>query len=284
MPRLGIPRRHTALLLLVIFSFFSVCVPAEASPRKLKTAPKICVTAKSFVVVDASDGRILYGKNPNLKLPPASTTKVMTVLIAMEKLSMDDRIIIGRNAANAQPSKADLTPGANYRAADLITAALVSSSNDAAVALAEAVAGSENQFSYLMNLKARELGMNNTFFVNATGLTNKKKAQYSTAYDLTKLMRAAMRDKRLDEMMGITETSIVGSDGKKIPLKAHNKMLWRIPKFVKGKTGWTYASRHTFVGTNYSSNKSITFAMLSSQKPWTDIERLATFGLALNHS
>ena len=242
------------------------------------------MTAKSFVVVDASDGRILYGKNPNLKLPPASTTKVMTVLIAMEKLSMDDRVTIGRKAANVQPSKADLTPGASYTARQLVTAALVSSANDAAVALAEAVAGSEKDFVYLMNLKARELGMNNTFFVNATGLTDKKKMQYSTAYDLTKLMRAAMRDKRLDDMMGILETSITGSDGKEVPIKAHNKMLWRMPKFVKGKTGWTYASRHTFVGTNYDAAKSIMFALLSSQKPWADIEHLATFGLALNHS
>ena len=242
------------------------------------------MTARSFVVVDASDGHILYGKNPNLKLPPASTTKLMTVLIAMEKLSLQDRIVIGRKAANVQPSKADLTPGASYTAQDLITAALVSSANDAAVALAEAIAGSETDFAYLMNLKARELGMNNTFFVNATGLTDKRKAQYSTAYDLTKLMRAAMHDRRLDDMMGITETAITGSDGRMILLKAHNKMLWRMPKFVKGKTGWTYASRHTFVGTNYAAAKSITFAMLSSQKPWKDIERLATFGLALSHS
>jgi D-alanyl-D-alanine carboxypeptidase len=164
---------------------------------------------------------------------------------------------------------------------DLLTACLVSSSNDAAVALAEAVSGSEREFAKRMNLKARELGMNNTFFVNATGLTDKNHKQYSTAYDLTKLMRAAIQDKQIDETMGITQTVIHGSDGKAIALRTHNKMLWRMPKFVKGKTGWTYASRHTFVGTNYSPNKSIAFAMLSSKKPWTDIERLATFGLVL---
>ena len=277
------PQRRAALLFFVLFFCFTAGAPGWASPRKPKTLTQPSVTAKSYAVVDAEDGRILYGKNPNLKLPPASTTKLMTVLIAMEKLSLDDRITIGRRAASVPPSKADLTPGASYTARDLITASLVSSSNDAAVALAEAVAGSEREFTQLMNLRARALGMDNTFFVNATGLTDKRRAQYSTAYDLTKLMRGVMKDRRLDDMMGITETAITGSDGKTIMLKAHNKMLWRMPKFVKGKTGWTTASRHTFVGTNYAPEKSITFALLSSQKPWTDIERLATFGLVLEH-
>ena len=207
----------------------------------------------------------------------------MTVLIAKEKLSMDQSVVIGRHATKVPPSKAGLTPGAGYTVEGLITACLVSSSNDAAVALAEAVAGSEGAFTGLMNAKARELGMPNTFFVNATGLTDKKMKQYTTAYDLTTLIRAASRDKFLDDAMGITKTSIRGSDGKLIALNAHNKMLWRIPKFVKGKTGWTSASRHTFVGTNYGTNKSIAFAMLSSQKPWADIELLASFGLVLEH-
>jgi serine-type D-Ala-D-Ala carboxypeptidase (penicillin-binding protein 5/6) len=239
------------------------------------------VSARAYAVVDADDGHILSSKNPHLKLPPASTTKVMTVLLAKEKLSGDDRVLIGRNAANAAPSKAGLTAGAQYTANDLMTACLVSSSNDAAVALAEAVAGSESAFAKLMNAKARSLGMKDTQFVNATGLTDKRRKQYTTAYDLTLLMREAIKDRRLDDMMGITNIVIAGSDAKRITLRTHNKMLWRIPKFVKGKTGWTYASRHTFVGTNYAPDKSITFAMLSSQKPWSDIERLASFGLVL---
>ena len=241
----------------------------------------IPVTAKAYVVVDAVDGHILVGKNPRLKLPPASTTKVMTVLLAKERLSLDDEVLIGRKAASAPNSKAGLTPGARYRVRDLIIASLVSSSNDAAIALAEAVSGTEREFANQMNLKARAMGINDTFFVNATGLPDKKRSQYTTAYDLTMLMRATMRDKWLDQVMGITQTSICGNDGKVIVLRSHNKMLWRTPKFVKGKTGWTNASRHTFVGTNYAPDKSITFAMLSSQKPWTDIERLASFGTVL---
>ena len=81
--------------------------------------------------------------------------------------------------------------------------------------------------------------------------------------------------------MAITSATFHGSDNKTILIRSHNKMLWRTPKFVKGKTGWTLASRHTFVGTDYAADKKIMFAMLDSRKPWIDIERLAKFGLLL---
>ena len=109
----------------------------------------------------------------------------------------------------------------------------------------------------------------------------KNHKQYSTAYDLNLLMRHALKNRKLDEIMGMTTATFSGSDGKPVSIKSHNKMLWRMPKFVKGKTGWTFASRHTFVGTNYAAKKFITFAMLSSTEPWTDIERLASYGLKL---
>lgn len=259
-----------------------VAVPDSQAKARSQRPSKPVLTAQSYAIVDLKDGVILSGKMPNKKLPPASTAKVMTVLVALKYLPMGYPVAVSQNAWNVSPSKAGLTVGATYKAKDLVKACVVASSNDAAVALAEAVAGSERDFAKLMNEHAKELGMNNTRFVNATGLTDKRQKQHTTAYDLTKLMREAIKDRRIDEMMGLVETSIRGSDGKDLPLRAHNKMLWKKPKFVKGKTGWTYASRHTFVGTDYSRNKSIAFAMLSSKKPWTDIERLATFGAALS--
>jgi D-alanyl-D-alanine carboxypeptidase (penicillin-binding protein 5/6) len=249
------------------------CAAAEASaPRR----PEL--TAKAAYVVDAS-GRVLYSKNPHLRLPPASTTKVMTALLALERLPLDRKVRVSRRAVAAEPSKAGLTPGAEYRARDLVIAVLVASSNDASIALAEAMAGSEAAFAEMMNRRAAALGMKDTRFVNASGLPEKGKTQYSTAHDLTLLMRAALRDAHVDLILGITEAQITGSDGKRLSLRSHNKMLWKTPGFVKGKTGWTFASRHTFVGTNYESRKKIAFAMLSSKTPWTDIEGLARFGL-----
>ncbi len=270
------------------FLFLTTCLTdVEAKSHKKKktktnfssSAPYL--TAQSYVIVDAKNGEILHGRLPHKKLPPASTTKVMTVLIALECLPLQHPVEVSANASNASPSKAGLKPGVRYRAGDLVAACLISSSNDAAVALAEAVSGTEYKFSMLMNEKVKEFGMENTQFANATGLPDKNNKQYTTAYDLTKLMRRAVKNKYVDELMGLSETSIKGSDGQWIQLRAHNKMLWKKPGFVKGKTGWTYASRHTFVGTDYAPEKSIAFAMLSSKKPWADIERLATFGSIL---
>lgn len=237
------------------------------------------------MIINANTGQILYSKNPHLRLPPASTTKVMTVYLALKHLPLNAKVRISRNARNAAPSRADLTLGAVYTVQDLATACLVSSSNDAAVALAEAVSGNERSFSELMNERAEELGMHNTHFVNATGLPLKSRGktvkQYSTAYDLARLMWYASRDRQADRMMGIVETTITGSDGRVLPLKSHNKMHWRMPNLIKGKTGWTLASRHTFMGTDFAAHKTYTFAMLSSTKPWTDIERLAVFGMSM---
>lgn len=235
--------------------------------------------AQSAIILDFNSGRVLYNKNSFAKLPPASTVKVMTAVIALERLPLDRPVAVSRLAFNASPSRAGLTCFATYKARDLIIATLVSSSNDAAIALAEAVSGDQENFAQLMNAKAKSLGMVNTNFINATGLPDKQnKEQYTTAYDLARFMQYAARDKRIDQIMGIMTTAISGSDGRHILLKSHNKMLWLTPKYVKGKTGWTMASKHTFVGTDYSENKKIAFALLGSKKPWTDIERLASFG------
>lgn len=199
----------------------------------------------------------------------------MTGFLVLERLPLDKKVQISRYAANQAPSKAGLTQGASYDVKSLLVACLVSSSNDAAVALAEAVSGSESEFVLLMNQKARELGMTNTRFINATGLPVRGQKQYSTATDLARLMRHAIRNPRIDAILGINRARMWGTDGKVLMIQSHNKMLWKKPGLVKGKTGWTFASRHTFVGTDFSYNKKIALAMLSSTEPWRDIERLA---------
>lgn len=264
---------------------FSLAFPQECEAKQKKkkhqSAPQT-ISAKAAIVLDAKNGKVLYSKNANLRLLPASTTKVITTIVAFKHLPLWRRIRVSKNAAAAPSSKAGLTAGAEYSARDLIFACLIASSNDAAIALAEAVAGSEKEFTELMNAEAKRMGMTDTRFMNATGLTpDSGPKPFTTAKDLAILMRCASRDKRIDQIMGMMSCTIKGSDGRVIALKNHNKMLWKTPKFVKGKTGWTFASRHTFVGTNYGSQKLITFAMLSSTEPWTDIERLATIGLSL---
>ena len=271
-------KRRLAALSLIALTAGAISAP-QTPALGASGAPRI--NARSAAILDSKTGKILFAKNAHLRLPPASTTKLMTVLLALETLGWEEEVVISRRAADAPSSKAGLKTGEKYKAKYLILASLVSSSNDAAVALAEACAGTEEGFAELMNQRALSLGMNDTHFINATGLPDRKKKQYSTAYDLALLVRKASKDRRIDQMMAVTSAYILSTDGRATLIRSHNKMLWRTPKFVKGKTGWTFASRHTFAGTNYEPAKKFTFALLSSKEPWMDIERLANFGVAL---
>jgi D-alanyl-D-alanine carboxypeptidase (penicillin-binding protein 5/6) len=248
----------------IILFFFSFAFAKEIK------APYL--TAASAVIVRLGDGTILYEKNSLLRLPPASTTKVMTVLIALEAFDMGKEVLIRSRAAEVEPTKAGLSEGTRYAMRDLIKACLMTSANDAAVSIAEEIAGSEENFAELMNKKARELGMKDTLFVNATGLPDNKDP-YTTAYDLTILMREAVKDSLFVKIANLKATTIKGSNGREICLYNHNKMLWR-KKGVIGKTGYTLNAKHCFVGIDTSQDSQVAFAILASRKPWDDISRL----------
>jgi D-alanyl-D-alanine carboxypeptidase (penicillin-binding protein 5/6) len=237
------------------------------------------LTARSAVIVRASDGAILYGKSPLLRLSPASTTKVMTALIVLEGFDLDKEVVISAKAVNVEPTKAGLSKGVKYTIRDLLKACLLSSANDAAVAIAEGIAGSEEEFAALMNKKAGDLGMKDTRFVNASGLPDTQKP-YSTTYDLTILMRAACQYPLFIKMMNMKEAVIKGNDGKTIDLRNHNKMLWRKPGVI-GKTGYTFRARHCFVGMDFSQDNPVAFAILGAKKPWEDIGKLLSYGQSL---
>ncbi|MDP2158226.1 MAG: D-alanyl-D-alanine carboxypeptidase, partial [Nitrospirota bacterium] len=116
------------------------------------------IQARAAVVMEASTGRVLYAKNPELRLMPASTTKLMTALIVVEKVNLKDVVTVSRNAVNVAPTRSGLKAGDSVTVETLLYAALMKSANDAAVALAEAVAGTEEEFVKLMNRKAIALG------------------------------------------------------------------------------------------------------------------------------
>ncbi|MDP1854300.1 MAG: D-alanyl-D-alanine carboxypeptidase family protein [Candidatus Omnitrophota bacterium] len=253
---------------------------AAASNAVSKGSGSIYISAKSAIIIDARTKKILYAKNTNLRIPPASTAKVMTALLVLEKINLDKMITVSKKAADVEPSKAGLKRGVQYRAGDLLAACLMASSNDASIALAEEVAGSESEFVKLMNEKAEKSGMKNTCFVNATGLPSKKIKQYSTVFDLAQMMRHALSEPKIVELMNTKEKVITGANGKKIRLRNHNKMLWKKPKAVIGKTGYTMKSRHCFTGAAFSGGRrKIIFAVLSSRKLWQDLSILVNYGL-----
>jgi len=237
------------------------------------------IQARSAVVMDASTGRVLYAKNPELRLMPASTTKLMTALITVEKVNLKDVVTISRNAVNVAPTRSGFKAGDEVTVETLLYAALMKSANDAAVALAEAVAGTEKEFVQLMNMKAIALGATDTKFINPNGLPGK--GQYITAYDLSKIMRQAIKHPVLKEILGTRSTEISTEAGKTFYVKNTNKLLWSDDELLGGKTGFTNAARHCFVCAGERDNSTIIVALLgvpSRTELWKETEDLMTFG------
>ncbi len=263
----------------VILSGFSSTVKG----RKAETPTRIDVKAKSAIIVDAENGKVLFEKDADTRLQPASTVKVMTSILAAEHLLMDEEVVATNSILHVEPTYVGLKPGVKYKAKDLISAILIKSGNDAAVAIADAVAGDEKKFVELMNEKALQLGMDNTNFMTSSGLpSNPRESQYSTARDLAKMMRYALKNQTLHEAMGKKKGVISGSDGRKLYLKAHNKSLRSETGKAWGKTGYTKKARRTFVGTDPSKEPKIIIALLRSNDLWKDIATLKSEGLKLH--
>ena len=237
------------------------------------------IQSRAAVVMDAATGRVLYAKNPELRLMPASTTKLMNALVVIEKARLTDVVTVSRNAANAAPTRAGLRAGDRVTIETLLYAALMKSANDAAVALAEAVAGSEDEFVALMNMKALAIGANDTHFINANGLPGR--GQYTTAYDLSKIMRHAIRYPVLKEILGTRITEIATETGKTMYIKNTNKLLWSDEELLGGKTGYTNQARHCFVCAGERGNETLIVALLGSPRRdllWKESEALMEVG------
>lgn len=237
-----------------------------------KTKP---ITAKSALLIDLNRKKVVYAKNPSLKLMPASTVKLMTALVVVEHLPLDASIRISKNAASKPASKAYIKEGEEYSVKELLKATLISSANDAAAALAETVAGNEVAFAYLMNKKAKQLGAFDTQFANATGLPDRQMRQYSTVSDLVLIMKEVSLNPAISSIMRKKFDGIQDEEGRTILLKNHNKFLWRLKEpILIGKTGYTIAAKHCFVGILESDGRRLAVAFLGSRKMWDDLEVL----------
>jgi D-alanyl-D-alanine carboxypeptidase (penicillin-binding protein 5/6) len=237
------------------------------------------IKSRAAVVMDASTEAILYSKDPDRQLPQASTTKLMTAILAIESTILSDVVTISKNASHIRPFKAGLKEGNRLTVEGLLYAALLKSANDAAVALAETVAGSEERFVYLMNQKAFSIGATNTRFINSTGLPGPD--QYSTASDLARIMGYAIRYPKLKEILGTPVTRVSTEGGKILSLRNTDKLLWSDEDVIGGKTGFTWSAGHCFVCAAEHKAKTIIVAVLGSQSRrnlWKETERLIAIG------
>jgi D-alanyl-D-alanine carboxypeptidase len=233
------PARRLALSLglAITTALTSIAPQVQAAPfSAMSSSPKYAA-----VVVDAKTGEVLYAKHADSPRYPASITKVMTLYLAFEalasgKIKLDDPVMISPRAAAQAPTKLGLRPGDSLTVEQAMQALATKSANDIAVALAEKLAGSESRFAALMTLRAKELGMRNTHFANASGLPDSR--QISTARDIAILSRAVMRD--YPQYYRVFGTRTFNFRGQ--AMNNHNRLLGRMPGVDGLKTGFTNAS------------------------------------------
>ncbi len=275
------PRKDTgwysiAKVLLLLFFIGSVLIfPSVSFAKKRSSSGRM--SCQSAILSDSTQAKRLFGKNVHQKVLPASTTKVMTAILVLEKLSLDQYVRVGPRALNVQPTKLGLSVGEEYRVRDLLLAILLKSANDASIVLAEAVAGSEGNFVQLMNQRARKLGAKNTKFANSNGLPTKRGTQFTTAFDMFLIFREALKFPFFDNAIKRRFAVIYSKAGRKLALKSHNKILfsdWK--KKVYGKTGYTRSAQACFVGTIEKDNHTLIVGVFGCQNRWDYIKYLVS--------
>ena len=246
------------------------------------------VAAFSAVLMNPATGEVLFAKEPNLRLPPASTTKVLTALVALEHLDPNARVLVSPQAASAPPSRIGLRAGESALTQDLLYGLMLKSGNDAAETLAEAAGGSVYGFAELMNAKAWQIGARNSHFVNPHGLPNDD--HYSTAYDLALIFRQAMNNPMFADIVRTRNAAlrIESSQGpygdwRMVPVVNHNRLLGSYEGTLGGKTGFTLKARRCFVGEVDRDGVRLIVAILNSPTSsalWRDARTLLDYGFA----
>ena len=247
-------------------------------------APDEDLTARAAVLMDAATGKILYEKEPDLRLPPASTTKIATAIVALETgKDLNRKFVVSKEATRVPASKLYLRPGQSLTVDELLYGIMLASANDASVVLAEGIAGSVEQFAEMMTRKAHEIGATNTHFTNPHGLTAPD--HYSTARDLALLFRYAMRNPTFREIIqtkfsSVSTTAMVKKRlvPRRISVRNHNRLLWGYDGALGGKTGYTLAAQKCFVGAVQRNGTTLIIAILGARDQWGDTKRLLEYG------
>lgn len=224
------------------------------------------ISAKGALFVETQTGEVLYEKNSHDKLPIASLTKIMTMIVTLENRKFDDMIDISRQAADMEPDKMLLIAGERLRVEELLDGIFLVSANDAAEALAEEVTGSRDEFIRLMNSEAKQLGMRDSLFINPTGLEEDGKEQYSSAFDVALMARYAI--KHWSKLVDISSNPHIylppTSTHQDYDLYSGINLLTTYPGVVGFKTGYTPEAGLTLVTLARKGDKEVLGVILGS--------------------
>jgi len=242
----------------------------EPKTPVFKNVPAPKLTATGIFITDFKTGIVLYEKNAHTRLKPASLTKIMTALVAMDYFD-EDSILSVKNGQNANGNTIDLRRGDKLIASDLFYALLVPSGNDAAVTLAENYPGGYQSFISRMNSKVTELGLINTHFSNVSGVESQN--HYTTAFDITALARSALSRPQFSWIVSTQKITLKSLKGNIYPLETTNILLGK-PGIFGVKTGWTPEAGECLVILAEKDNHPVIISILNSKDRFGDAQRL----------
>ncbi|MFC8961800.1 D-alanyl-D-alanine carboxypeptidase DacF [Bacillus subtilis] len=233
----------TLLIGIMLLTF----APSAFAKQDGKRTSELAHEAKSAVLIERDTGKVLYNKNSNEKLAPASMTKIMTMLLIMEaldkgKIKMSDKVRTSEHAASMGGSQIFLEPGEEMTVKEMLKGIAIASGNDASVAMAEFISGSEEEFVKKMNKKAKELGLKNTSFKNPTGLT--EEGHYSSAYDMAIMAKELLKYESITKFTGTYEDYLRENTDKKFWLVNTNRLIKFYPGVDGVKTGYTGEAKY----------------------------------------
>ncbi|MBS3947887.1 MAG: D-alanyl-D-alanine carboxypeptidase [Dethiobacter sp.] len=254
----------------------------SATPAKVMEKPaenEIELTARAAVLMDRETNRVLWEKDAHQKLPPASTTKIMTAILTLQLGDEEDPVKVSEQASKTEGSSIWLEAGEEKTVGELLYGLMLCSGNDAAVALAEHIAGSVEKFALLMNNKAKEIGADNTNFKNPHGLPDDE--HYTTAYDLALISAYALRNTRFREIIRTLKHTISwpDRDWDRIMLN-QNRLLELYPGGDGVKTGWTKKAGRCLVGSATREGWQLVTVVLDAPQMWEDTMHLLDYGFS----
>lgn len=266
-------KRLLSSILCVII--FVTAIPLVSS-AEISDVPD--VSAESYVLYCADNGKIISSKNEHKKMKPASTTKLMTTLIALEEAAASDKQVKFTKEMSAEGSSMYLEAGNIVTLKDLVAGMMMASGNDAANAAAITVSGSSDKFADRMNERASQIGMKDTHFVTPSGLDDDN--HYSTAYDMALLMSYALENDDFAELTSKKSATVnfINPADKKITYANHNKLLSLYDYCIGGKTGYTMAAGRCLVSAAKKDGLTLVCVTLNDRNDWNDHISLYDYG------
>lgn len=265
----------TSLALCVTFSVCALLMPVEAYGE-------VQVSSASAILIEAESGRIIFEKDAYERRPMASTTKIMSTLVALEQENLDEYFTVDKDAINVEGSSMGLKEGDRVTLRTLCYGMMLPSGNDAANATAVKVAGSVEAFVDMMNVKAREIGLSDTHFVTPSGLDDYTDDHYSTAYDMAKLTAYAMKNEKFCEICSQADAKVnFGNPPFDRWLSNNNKLLDMCEGVIGVKTGFTDKARRCLVSACERDGVTLICVTLNAPDDWNDHMKMYDYGFSV---